>query len=312
MQNISQIGAGFVSLLTVLILLYISRIFYAFIHRKDLEAQLVQHDNPAVALTYIGFMSATGAIFVAMAGGESQGLLSDIIFIVKHSAIGIALLLVADTLYEKVFHSTLPGTEKIISERNLAAGIARGSFLAATGLLIAGSLLQALTSVSAQDSYLVEEVITPTAREYLIIVIYFVLGQSILSLAGFTFRKFAGYDVKKHILENNVAAGIAYGSTLLSVGVILYSASQQELYHWFEVEKDMSHLQADAWNLVIYVIFALFGLIYLPIMRVFFDKIWIPGVKMVDEITVDKNWGIAAVEAFLLIILAVLFTHSLG
>lgn len=97
-------------------------------------------------------------------------------------------------------------------------------------------------------------------RELVDVITFWLIGQVMLCLAAFVFRRAKTYDVHKLIeYDNNVAVGLDFGCFMLSIGIIVRAgvmgAGEQPLFHeWF-----LSLFLIDLGLLVVFAIYFLIG-----------------------------------------------------
>jgi uncharacterized membrane protein YjfL (UPF0719 family) len=130
-------------------------------------------------------------------------------------------------------------------------------------------------------------------------IIFFVIGQIVLILAGLWYRLLVRYDVHKVIEEsNNAAAGMSFGGFMFAVGYIASTAMSGESLSWM----------ADIVSFVLYVIVAL---IFLSIGYWITDVLFLPKATMSDEVGKQGNIAAAALSVAVNIGIAILIVHVL-
>ena len=114
------------------------------------------------------------------------------------------------------------------------------------------------------------------------------LGQVALILMGKLYQKMAGYDVANQILKSNLSAGVAFGMTVVALGILLAKATSGEFLGWSR-------------TLSFFVFDAVAGLILLMILRWVTDLTLLPNARIADEIVRDQNVNAGLVEGVLAI-----------
>ncbi|NQU65586.1 MAG: DUF350 domain-containing protein, partial [SAR324 cluster bacterium] len=107
---------------------------------------------------------------------------------------------------------------------------------------------------------------------------YFVLAQIAFFLSAYLHQIVTRYDFRKEIKENNVAAGISFGSTLTAVGILL------------------SIPLRNSYSLLVFAAWFVLGSTVMAFFRFVMDHVIIPQEKLDEEIHVDQNWGVALLE----------------
>ena len=116
---------------------------------------------------------------------------------------------------------------------------------------------------------------------------FWLLGQVVLVIGGLVYNLITPYDVHSEIERDNVAAGVGFAGALVGLGNIVRHAVTGDFISW-------------AVDLQSFAVFAIIGLVLLPIVRVATDVILLPGRKLADEIANQEhpNRGAGFIEAF--------------
>ena len=109
----------------------------------------------------------------------------------------------------------------------------------------------------------------------LIASLFYFVAQAVF---GLLYAKISRYDLHDEIEKGNVAAGVGFGMTLIAVGIlmcgyILQNSSLPGLLVWFVI-----------------------CCLLLLVCRYIVDKLILPGTLLDEEISKDRNWGVALVE----------------
>jgi uncharacterized membrane protein YjfL (UPF0719 family) len=160
---------------------------------------------------------------------------------------------------ECVKEFTLADGRKITG--NTALGVVEASMYIATGFILKGSLagsggtfFQALVSA----------------------VLFFILGQIALLAFGFVYELVTPFNVRQEIKQNNIAAGIGLGGTLIALGIILMGSISGPFTGW-------------GTDLAGFAIYTAFGMVMLLIFRSVLDRILLPTTTLAIEIKEDQN-----------------------
>ncbi len=242
----------------------------------SLEQQLVENDNPAVALSFVGFMLA---ICIVISGPRTPALIAndfgEFAAIVYWSFIGMALLGVSAFINSRVLLHSL------LSNNSLLSGNA------VTGLVEAAAYISSAWIIRATISG--GEVEVPFGESIGSALIYFVLGQLAQILSAIILQWITPYDDQEEAKKGNLAAGIKFAGNQLALGLITSSPL----------------LKSE--SLAAFAIYFALGSIVLVALRWMLSKFILPiraGRTVDDEIKQDQNWGLALVEACISIAVA--------
>ncbi len=268
------------------IIFIIGKIAYKILHPSiNIQQELVEKDNFAFILSYVGYFTA---LIIAIGGaivGESYDFITDIQHIFIYGIIAIVLLLLAAWISNKVILHKFDIKKEIITDKNEGSGIIEAAIYIANGLILYGALI-------GESETLIEGIST--------FIVYWIIGNIVLILASKIFIAWMSYDIHDEVEKDNVAAGISFAGAILAIGIITMNAILDPFLDWTTTIIDIS-LQT------------VLGCLLLPIMRVFADKILLPGRKLTDEIINQEkpNIGAGLIEAFAYIASAILITWSI-
>lgn len=269
-----------------LIIFIIGKIAYKLIHPKiNIQQELVDKDNFAFILSYVGYFAALIIVIGGTIVGESYDFATDILLIFVYGILGIALLLIAAWISNKLILTKFDLKKEIIADKNEGSGIIEAAIYIANGLILYGALIgESETLLSGITTFL----------------IYWIIGNFVLIIASKIFTSWMSYDIHTEIENDNVAAGISFAGAILAIGIITMNAILDPFVNWTTTLVDIS-LQT------------VLGCILLPIIRLFADKILLPGRKLTDEIVNQEkpNIGAGLIEAFAYVAAAILITWSI-
>lgn len=275
-------------LAAVVLVFYVGKKVNDFFTPYDLDIELTEKDNKAIALSFGGYLFALSIILWSVLSSEStvgasesvwRDLGADLLNTVLWGAIGIAFLQVARLLNDKLLLYRFSNAKELAEDRNVGTGAVQcGAYI--------GSALMVAAALSGESGY-------GFAGELLLSAIYFLAGQAAFIVFGFVYQFATRFDLHGEIEKDNVAAGVSFGMTLVAVGVVLSAYlirfdSLPGLALWFVLTT-----------------------ILLIAFRFLVDKLILPGKSLDDEIATDRNWGAAIVEGSCAVGLALLFTAAL-
>ncbi len=266
-MSVNQIWTGFLYLAVVLALLVIGKWVYDGLHRRFvLRTELVEKDNLAVALAvagyYLGLVIVLGGV---VSGPASFNVLDDVIGLVIFGLLGIVLLNLSAWINDKVVFSKFDNEKEIVEDRNAGMGAVEGGNYVAEGLITAGAM-------SGEGGVLPG-------------LVFWVIGLVALIVAGLLYDKITSYDLHEQIEKDNVAVGVAFAGVLVGFGNIIRLAGDGDFVSWTESLTEFGY-------------YTVVGLILLPFVRIFADKVLLPGASLSDELVQDRpNLGAGFIEA---------------
>ena len=267
MISVNQILTGFIYLAVVLVLLVIGKWVYDALHRRFvLRTELIEKDNVAVALAvagyYLGLVIVLGGV---VSGPASFSVVDDVIGFVIFGLLAIVLLNLSAWINDKVVFSSFDNEKEIVEDRNAGMGAVEGGSYVAVGLITAGAM-------SGEGGLLPG-------------LVFWVSGLVALVVAGLLYDKLTSYDLHDQIEKNNVAVGVAFAGVLIGFGNIIRLAGQGDFVSWNESLTEFGY-------------YTVVGLILLPLIRLFADKVLLPGASLSDELVKARpNLGAGVIEA---------------
>ena len=262
-----QILTGFIYLAVVLALVVIGKWVYSALHRGFvLRTELLEKDNFAMALTIAGYYLGLAIVLGAVVSGPGSGMLSeDVIDVAIFGLVAIVLLNLSGWINDKIIFSRFDNQKEIIQDRNTGMGAIEGGNHVAVGLITAGAL-------SGEGGLLSGAV-------------FWVLGQVGLIVAALLYNKMTSFDLHDQIERDNIAVGVAFAGVLIGFGNIIRLAGEGDFVSWTQSLSEFGY-------------YAVVGLLLLPLVRIFADKVLLPGARLTDELVQDvPNVGAGAIEA---------------
>lgn len=284
--NIIEIYHSLGYIISGFIIFILGKIAYKMLNPKiNIQDELVEKDNFAFIISYVGYFTALIIVIGGAIIGESYGFITDIQHIFIYGIIAIALLLLSVWISNKVILNKFDLKKEIITDENEGAGVIEASIYIANGLILYGALI-------GESETLISGILT--------FLIYWIIGNIVLIIGSKVFIAWMGYDIHNQVEKDNVAAGVSFSGAILAIGIITMNAILDPFLDWTTTLIDIS-LQT------------LLGCLLLPVMRLFADKILLPGRKLTDEIINQEkpNIGAGLMEAFAYIGAAILITWSI-
>lgn len=270
------------------LLFFIGKIAYQLFHPKiKVSDELVEKDNFAFSVAYVGYFIGLLLAIGAAVMGESYGLWIDLMDIGVYGLLTILLLNISIIINDKLILNKFSVKKEIIEDRNVGTGVVEGANAVATGLIVMGAVHGEGYDYSVGG---------PIATA----IIYWLIGQVLMYVTSLVYNAILPYNVHDEIEKDNVAAGIGMAGAMIAIANLIRYALMHDFDSWIVTLEDVG-LDVGI------------GLLFLPLARFLTDRILLPGQKLTDEIINQEhpNKGAALVEAFAYIGGSVLITWAL-
>ena len=192
---------------------------------------------------------------------------------------GIVLLNLGRWLVDRLVCPRFSTRKEIIEDHNLGTGAVEGGAYLATALVVAGATHGDSGGVGSMLGF-------------------FAAGQIALLLFAKLYDWLTPYDLHDQIEADNVAAGVAFGGSMVAIGVVLLRATMAPFTGWAE---------SAAHFLPLIVI----AFVALALARLVTDRALLPKSSLSHEIATDRNLGAALIEVATAISLAVVIFFML-
>lgn len=276
-EDFFSIDVIFYGILTVLFFV-IGKVIYDILTPYNLNNELTSKDNKAVAVSFGSYLFSLGLIIWSVVKQETENfLISDLINTAIWCSIGIIYLQIARLINDKVILNRFNNTKELIEDRNIGTACAEAGSYIGSAIIIYATL--------QGDAY---SFITGIVEAS----IFFILGQLAMLIFSRVYQLYTRYDLHKEIEKDNIAAGLAFGLSLIALSIfisefIMYSSSLVGFAVWFIISVSL-----------------------LFIIRFLMDKLILPGSPIDYEIENDRNWGAALIEGSTAIIIALIISAA--
>ncbi|KIX14256.1 DUF350 domain-containing protein [Dethiosulfatarculus sandiegensis] len=268
-MTVDELLTALVLLIGFFVVFWVGKMVYTLLHRQyDLNHELTQRDNPALALSLVGYyaglvLSVGGALV-----GPGVSLVDSLIALAVYGLLAVVLLNISWWVCDLLILRKFKVNDELIRDMNQGTGVVVAGVFIASGFILFGA-------------------IQGESGGILTAVVYWLMGQALLVLASYVYDWITPYDLHKEIENDNVAAGVGFAGSLIGIGVLIGMSGSGSFEAWRE-------------SLLDYLSFALVGLVLLPVVRFLTDKVLLPGVSLTDEIANQEkpNLGAAYIEAF--------------
>ena len=263
-----------------ILLLAFARLVQDFVTPYKIQEQLRTHDNVALALSIAGYYLGiiivfVGAVYQPFTSSVDSNLgftteyWEDVIEVLVTTVIGIIILNVARIIVDKLVLYKFSTEKEIIEDHNVGTGAVEAAVYVAVGIVIAGSVAGVGGGPETSFAF---------------------LGLGLLTVILYTlFYEFTtSYDVHDEIERDNVAVGVALAGNLIAISIVVFKAVFGDFTTWEE-------------GIAGFLTFAVIGTALLFVVRTLVDLILFPKVSMAQELTVDRNLGLALIETSVLV-----------
>ena len=252
---------------------------FSLIIRYSMYKEVSENQNSAVSIAYAGFLTGLTIVYIGALTGPTQGYVTDMINVTLYSVLGVFLLLISRLINDKLILSQFNNREELIRDKNDGTGaVLFGSYIA-SGLVVAGA-------IHGQGGGI------DTA------IAFFALSQIALVIFTRIYDFITPYRIHDEIENDNRAVGVAFGGTLIALGVLLMNGASGAFISW-EV------------NLEKFAFYSIGAFVILPVFRIFMDKILIPQYDLSKALSSDKNLGAGILEAIMVICFSIVLSAAL-
>ncbi|MEE4354885.1 MAG: DUF350 domain-containing protein [Desulfococcaceae bacterium] len=267
-MNLDALLTAAVLITAFYIVFFIGKLINDLLHREySLTHELVEKDNPALALAvggyYFGLVLAIGGSLA----GPGIGITDDLIDLFIYGFLSVILLNLSWLICDKIILYKFKSSDELIRDQNPGTGVVILGICVASGMIIFGA-------------------VTGKGGNIWTAMGFWAIGQLMLILAAWVYNRITPYCIHDEIEKDNIAAGVSFAGALVAIGVIIGTAASRDFTSW-----------AD--DVPAFAGIALTGLVMLPAVRFLTDKVLLPTVKLSDEIARQEkpNVGAAYIEA---------------
>ena len=244
------------------------------------DEQVTKNRNLAVSLRLSGYLVGIilvflGAVYQPLVLTTQEGLGfnrdfgADVLEVFLYSLVGIVALNVVRIVVNRLVLYKFDIEKQIVEGQNVGAGAVEFGTYIATGLLIGGA---ASGEGGGPDTALA----------------FFGMGLAALILFALFYQLTTPFDIHSEIAGNNTAVGIALGSNLVAMGLVIFKAVFGNFNGWNEA-------------LASFFVFVVIGFVLLFVLRLLIDVLLLPSAKISNELAAERNVGVAFVESSIVI-----------
>jgi len=273
------------NLTTAVVVLVGARLAFRYLTPYTAQYDLVDEQNPAVAVLMAGFMLGVGiAISGALFGRDVDNRLIATVMILGEGVLTIALTWLGLLINDRVVLRRFRLVRELQDDRNLGAAFCAAGSLVSLGLILNGAL------AGFSDNFWLG------LRD---VCLYFVVGQLLLVGAAELFHWITRYDVHQLIeFDDNVAVGLEFGAVLVCIGLIARAAIVG------------SGLMTLSEELIYSATVGIVGIAFLLMAMRLIPRLVAPRLQHEEEVEMRGNLAVSITEACLLISSMILFSAA--
>ena len=279
-DTLETIPRGLVYVALGLAILILAKYARDIVTPYRIDEQVTKSRNLAVSLRFSGYL--VGVILVFLGATYQPFLLvteeglgfnrdfgEDVLEVFLYSLVGIVALNIVRIIVNRLVLYKFDIEKQIVEGQNIGAGAVEFGTYVATGLLIGGA---ASGEGGGPDAALA----------------FFGMGLVVLIVFALFYQSTTSFDIHKEIEGNNTAVGIALGSNLVAMGIVIFKAVFGNFNGWNEA-------------LASFFVFAVIGFVLLFVLRMLIDVLLLPKAKISNEIAAERNVGVAFIEGSIVI-----------
>ncbi|TFG97443.1 MAG: DUF350 domain-containing protein [Calditrichales bacterium] len=259
-----------INLLIFFFIILVAKYVYGWLHPHfNLQNQLPEKDNPALAFAVTGYYLGLTFIIGGAIHTAGSGLLTNTIQLVFYGLIGIILLNLSSMVNDKLILRKFANLKMVVVDRNTGTGVVVGANYLANGIIMFGAL-------SGPGSTLATAIV------------FWLIGQITLIIAVTIYDLITPFELQAEIEKDNIAVSISVAGVLIGIGLLIASAINVEFISWSDHFSRIGYYFAG-------------GVIMLPVLRFISDKTILAGRRLTDELVNLEvpNTGAGLLEAFL-------------
>lgn len=267
MLGVANVGFGVAALV-------LARLLKSVLTPYRTDEELTQKDNPAFGLALTGYYGAVVTIYVGVArelplDTPAPDVLLAVLANLGWTMTGVIALALSRWLLSSWIIAGTTCSAEIVRNRNVAAGAVECGGYVASGLVLAGALRE-------------------PGGTWLTALVFFLLSQIALLAFGRLYQRFTGYDTAGEIAGGNLAAGTAFGLTLVAISLLMFKGTTGGFVDWQT-------------NLLFFGLDVTIGFLLLIGLRWITELALLPNARITEEIVRDRNVNVGLIEGVIAI-----------
>ena len=278
---------GLIYVVVGLVALLVAKVAQDLITRYSISQQVTGENNAALGLSMAGYYLGVVLVFVGALyqplsvvrdedwAPTSATYWGEVLEVAVYALVGIVVLNAARIVVDRLVLHRFATEKEIVEDRNTGTGAVEFGVYLATGLVIAGSI----AGTGSTEAGGTEVGVLDSAVRSLV---FLGLGMIVLILYSLFYQLTTSYDIHDEIERDNTAVGVALAGNLIAMGLVTFKAVFGEFVGWPE-------------SLAGFLVFAVLGFVLLFTVRQIADIVLLPGAKLQQELSADRNLGVAFV-----------------
>lgn len=266
------------------------RLISGLVANVSTHEELSQKDNFAFGVAMAGGAIALALMLTGVVSGDpANSLLSEFTFVVSYGVVGLVLIKVGRLLQDKLVLTAIPIQEEI-KRGNMSAALVDVANTIATGLIIRAVMTWVESSFVGLG----------------IVIVAFILTQLVLALVTkyrlvVYAKRHDGACLQRAFEEGNLALSIRYLGHLIGVALAITAASAFVAYN----------PEAIVTALISWVVIAILLAIGLSVLSIIARHIILAGINVVEEVDIQQNVAVGAIEASIYVAFGIVLTAIL-
>jgi len=257
-----------------ILVLAVAKLLKQLFSSYSIDQELTTADNPAFGLALAGYYLATVIVYIGAASiaplpldRGTAGVLSALGQDLAWAVGGVLALNGSRALLDRALVKGSRGLFEITKHRNVAAGMLEAMGSVASGLVLAAAIHQPGGTIGTVLALLI-------------------ISQAAFIVIARAYQKWAGYDVAAEVRNGNLAAGVAFGLTVVAIAILMLKATSGEFAGW-------------STTLTFFAFDVIAGMILLLVLRWLVDLLLLPNARIAEEICRDRNVNVGLIEGVL-------------
>nr|VFJ70510.1 MAG: protein of unknown function (DUF350) [Candidatus Kentron sp. FW] len=281
-----------IDLVIVLVILGGLRFFSGMVANISLHEVLSEQDNAAVGISLTGAVIGVAIMLMgAVAGDAGADPGQEALLMLGYGIVGILLMWITSRLFDHLSMSKIPIRE-LIGQGNIAAAMVDAGNLVATAIIVRaimswvdGSTYTGIVVVLA--GYVIAQIILYLATRYRIAVFA---------------RRHPDNSLQREIATENIALAVRFSGHRIGVGLAVTAASGIAVYATDDI----------LFSLLVWSAVALGMFLAQTVVSIIAHLVLLPGINVGEEVGVQRNVAIGALEAAIYVAVGLIFVGLFG
>ena len=310
LNNLELFPKGITFIVLSIIILLIAKVIQDVLTPFRIGEQLNQKNNAALGLSISGYYLGVIIVFVAVmyeptvsvaqetsgnffreiGDSFSQEFWQDYLSAFLYALGSIVVLNIARVIVDRLVLFRFNTAKEIVGSQNVGSGAVEFGVYIGVALIIASATASTAEIVGTPD---------PSTLETLLrTIIFFILGLGVLIIYSLFYQFTTPFDIHAQIEDGNTAVGVALSGNIIAISLVTFKAVYGDFSTWEQ-------------SIIGFLTFAILGFILLYVVRFLVDIILLSGTRVSDELSVDRNLGVAFIESAVVVSAALVLFFSI-